>query len=122
MGEIPTRQRSFQSVAVGTVSRMLAEQLPDVKGSARDSASKQAVTRVNVEQASKRVMRKPTPLNLEEGRSHWIRRTTIASSGSAGVVTMACLQKESVCNTGSLIGQFGLASEQRWCREARNPV
>ena len=44
VGENPIRQGSFQSVAVGTVSRMLAEQLPDVKGSLRDSASKQAVT------------------------------------------------------------------------------
>ena len=33
VGESPTRQRSFQSVAVGTVSRMFTEQLPDVKGS-----------------------------------------------------------------------------------------
>lgn len=44
MGENPIRQGSFQSVAVGTVSRMLAEQLPDDKGSFWDSASKQAVT------------------------------------------------------------------------------
>ena len=36
-----------------------------------DLASKQAVTRVNAEQASKRVMRKPTPLNLGEGRRRW---------------------------------------------------
>ena len=36
-----------------------------------DLASKQAVTRVNAEQASKRVMRKPIPLNLGEGRRRW---------------------------------------------------
>jgi len=47
---------------------------------------------VNVEQASKRVMRKPTPLNLEEGRRHceendkcnqWFRRGNDAMDGMA---------------------------------------
>ena len=40
----------------------------DGKGSLGDSASKQAVTRVNAEQASKRVMWEPTRLNNGEGR------------------------------------------------------
>ena len=39
-----------------------------------DSASRQAVTRVNAEQASKRVMRKPTRLFNGEGR----RRETLS--------------------------------------------
>jgi hypothetical protein len=37
----------------------------------RDSASVQAVTRVNVEQASKRAMRKPTRLEYGEGCHGW---------------------------------------------------
>ena len=40
----------------------------DGKGRLGDSASRQAVTRVNAEQASKRVMRKPTRLTYGEGR------------------------------------------------------
>jgi len=36
----------------------------------------QAVTRVNAEQASKQVTRKPTPLTLGEGRCLWARRAT----------------------------------------------
>ena len=38
----------------------------------------QAVTRVNVEQASKRAMWKPTRLRNGEGRSPWINRATEA--------------------------------------------
>ena len=38
-----------------------------------DSASMQAVTRVNAEQASKRAMRKPTRLFNGEGRRRWYR-------------------------------------------------
>jgi hypothetical protein len=38
------------------------------KGRVSDSANSRAVTRVNVEQASKRVMWKPTRLNNGEGR------------------------------------------------------
>jgi hypothetical protein len=38
------------------------------------SASVQAVTRVNVEQASKRVMRRPTRLNYGEGCHHGAQR------------------------------------------------
>lgn len=43
VGESPTRQGSFQPVAVGTISRRLIEKHSDVKGSFRDSASNQAV-------------------------------------------------------------------------------
>ena len=43
----------------------------DVKGSLGDSASAQAVTRVNVEQASKKAMRKPTRLDFGEGCYCW---------------------------------------------------
>ena len=40
-------------------------------GRSSDSASSQAVTRVNVEQASKDLTWKPTRLYIGEGRSHW---------------------------------------------------
>jgi len=38
-----------------------------------DSANMQAGTRVNAEQASKRVMWEPTRLRYGEGRSSWVR-------------------------------------------------
>jgi hypothetical protein len=63
--------------------------------------------RVNVEQASKRVMRKPTRLNNGEGRRRGTvgllkRRTKrFGFFDSAGVVTTACLKEETTRNTGS---------------------
>jgi hypothetical protein len=36
-----------------------------------DSVSMQAVTRVNAEQASKRIMQEPTRLSIGEGRCRW---------------------------------------------------
>ncbi len=42
-----------------------------VEGPSRDLAIMQAVTRVNVEQASKWVMRKPTRLEYGEGCHRW---------------------------------------------------
>jgi hypothetical protein len=73
-----------------------------------DSASKQAVTRVNAEQASKRVTRKPTRLFNGEGRRCWERAGPRAYRGerrrpsdSAGVVATACMHKEMTRNTGS---------------------
>ena len=48
-----------------------------------DLASMQAVTRVNAEQASEKVMRKPTPLNLGEGRRRW-RTRAMAPAGPPG--------------------------------------
>ena len=43
----------------------------DAKGRSGDSASRQAVTRVNAEQASKRAMWEPTRRKNGEGRRHW---------------------------------------------------
>jgi len=51
----------------------------------------QAVTRVNTEQAPKRVMRKPTRLRFGEGRRRWGSERH-PPSGSAGVMAMACMQ------------------------------
>ncbi len=64
----------------------------------------QAGTRVNVEQASKRVMRKPTRLRYGEGRCPLGEKSDSRLGGSAGVVTPACMQEEVVWNTGSPCG------------------
>lgn len=53
----------------------------------------QAVTRVNAEQASKKVTREPTHLNFGEGRRRWRRRASQAPSGPAGVIATACIQR-----------------------------
>lgn len=64
-------------------------------------ASMQAVTRVNAEQASKRVMRKPTRLNFGEGCHREGSERRVHLPDSAGVVATACRQEEDRCNTGS---------------------
>ena len=64
----------------------------------------QAETRVNVEQASKRVMRKPTRLIYGEGRRPSDQTSDHRLTDSAGVVTSACIQEEVVRNTGSPCG------------------
>ena len=43
----------------------------DAKGRLGDSASRQAVTRVNAEQASKGLTWEPTRREIGEGRRHW---------------------------------------------------
>ena len=55
----------------------------------------QAETRVNVEQAPKRVMRKPTRLRYGEGRRRPGETSDMRSGGSAGVVTSACTHRKS---------------------------
>ena len=69
VGASPTRQlvAPAGSSRSGSGGNEAVEAFDD-KGSFSDSASKQAVTRVNAEQASKRVMREPTRLNNGEGR------------------------------------------------------
>jgi hypothetical protein len=64
----------------------------------------QAETRVNVEQASKRVMRKPTHLRNGEGRRPCGETSDMRQMDSAGVVTSACMEEEVVRNTGSPCG------------------
>ena len=64
----------------------------------------QAETRVNVEQASKRVTRKPTHLSFGEGRRPSGETSDMLWMDSAGVVTSACMQDEVVWNTGSPCG------------------
>jgi hypothetical protein len=69
----------------------------------------QAETRVNVEQASKRTMRKPTRLRFGEGRRPAGQTSDIRLEDSAGVVTSACMQEESRPEHGK---------PERWKRES----
>ena len=55
----------------------------------------QAETRVNVEQASKRALRKPTRLRFGEGRGRRSETSDRRSGDSAGVVTSACMRRKS---------------------------
>jgi len=57
---------------------------------------------MNVEQASKIMMRKPTRRKSGEGRSPLGKRAKKAPEDSAGVMTMACIEKEGRCNTGQV--------------------
>ena len=61
MGECPTRQ-PLQPEATGAIMEVTKWLKPSVMRVTKygDSASVQAVTRVNAEQASKRTMRRPT--------------------------------------------------------------
>jgi len=70
VGAKPTWQLSLQPVAIGVVAEVTKLPKPLVqKGRIGDSASTQAVTRVNAEQAPKRLMRRPTQPKYGEGRS-----------------------------------------------------
>jgi len=73
VGASPTRlTQSLQPVAIEAVVKVTKPPEPSRKtGRSSDSASSQAVTRVNVEQASKVLTWKPTRLLIGEGRSRW---------------------------------------------------
>jgi hypothetical protein len=71
VGAKPTRQLSLQPVAIGAVVQGGTAEASGVEGHFGGLANMQAVTRVNVAQASKRVMRKPTRLNFGEGCCFW---------------------------------------------------
>jgi hypothetical protein len=61
VGVIPTRQLSFQPVAIGAaVEATILPKLLMERVAEGDHASKQAVTRRNAEQASKILMWEPT--------------------------------------------------------------
>ena len=98
VGAIPTRQLSLQPVAIGAAGggNETAEAF-DGKGRLGDSASRQAVTRVNAEQASKRVMWEPTRAQTGKaavGLQVLIRGATQAVRGPTGVMATACLHRE----------------------------
>jgi hypothetical protein len=73
VGASPTRlTQSLQPVAIGAAVEATKPPEPSRKtGRSSDSASSQAVTRVNVEQAPKGLMWKPTRPQYGEGRSPW---------------------------------------------------
>ena len=78
-------------------------------------ANIQAKTRVNAEQAPKRVMREPTLLQQGEGRRRFGKKSdTMHRAAPAGVMALACMEEGRRGNTGSPVG--GVA------RINRNPV
>jgi len=103
VGASPTWQLSLQPEAVGAAEEVtLLSEAFDVKGSLSDSATVQAVTRVNAEQASKRQMREPTQPKDGEGRCRGKTGSEpIPVHGPAGVVATACAEGEQR-NTGDL--------------------
>jgi hypothetical protein len=103
VGAIPTRQLSFQPVAIGAAVEVTIVPKPSMERVASgDSASRQAVTRVNAEQASKQEMWEPTQQRYGEGRGHRFRlgERHIPSCGPTGVVATACRHREIERNTG----------------------
>jgi hypothetical protein len=99
--QVPPGNWSLQPEAVGAAVEVTKLSKPSMtKGRLGDLASKQAVTRVNAEQASKILTREPTQLSYGEGR-RWRaqvsrprrgKREATRLSRPAGVVAMACLQ------------------------------
>lgn len=70
--KIPPGKGSLQPVAIGASVEVMKPMKPSVeKDHYGGSANTQAVTRVNVEQASKRAMREPIWLSNREGRRCW---------------------------------------------------
>jgi hypothetical protein len=93
VGANPTRQ-PLQPEAIGAVMEATKWLKPSISVSRiGDSASVQAVTRVNAEQSSKRTMRRPT---RQPFRGRLIRlgesRARSTTSRCAGVVATACTQ------------------------------
>jgi hypothetical protein len=93
VGANPTRQ-PLQPEAIGAVMEATKWLKPSISVSRiGDSASVQAVTRVNAEQSSKRTMRRPT---RQPFRGRLIRlgesRAKSTTSCCAGVVATACTQ------------------------------
>ena len=93
VGANPTRQ-PLQPEAIGAVMEATKWLKPSISVSRiGDSASVQAVTRVNAEQSSKRTMRRPT---RQPFRGRLIRlgesRAKSTTSRCAGVVATACTQ------------------------------
>ena len=89
-----------------------AEALRRQRAALGGSATMRAATRLNAEQASKRVTRKPTRLN-NGGRLPAVgKRATRAPTGSAGVVAAARVEEGDGRNTGSPAGGVACANRQ----------
>ena len=72
VGANPTRQVSLQPAAIGEAVEVTKPSEPLMERVASgDSASRQAVTRVNAEQAPKEMTREPTRQHNGEGRRPW---------------------------------------------------
>src|SRR5712692_10568127 len=106
VGAIPTRHRSLQPVAIGAAVEVTILPKPSMQRVALgDSASRQAVTRVNAEQASKQVMWEPTQQRDGEGRRHgFLGSDNTPVCGPTGVMATACLHREIGRNTGNPSG------------------
>ena len=92
--QIPPGNWSLQPVAIGAAVEVTKPSKPSMERIALGGpASKQAVTRVNAEQASKHLTWTPTRQLSGEGR----RGGTLESDNphrSTGVMAMACLREE----------------------------
>ena len=102
---------SLQPVAIGAAVEVTKPSEPSRQMyRSGDAASGQVVTRVNVEQASKRPMWVPTRQRLGEGCHRWGIRETVGigrpasdqlPSGPTGVMTTTCPHTEISRNTGN---------------------
>ena len=106
MGAIPTRQLSFQPVAIGAAGEVTNLSKPSMERVALgDSASRQAVTRVNAEQASKQVRWEPTQQRDGEGRRRRFSGERLdPTCDPTGVLATACRYREIERNTGNPSG------------------
>ena len=78
-----------------------AAEASGVEGSVRNLANMQAVTRVNTEQASKRVDAEADPAKRRGRPPPQVKRTERAACGSAGVLVTACMEEGNRRNTGN---------------------
>ena len=112
--QFPPGKRSLQPVAIGAAVEVTKLPKPSMERVALgDSASRQAVTRVNAEQASKHSMWEPTQHRDGEGRRHRFLQgsDTNPSCGPTGVMATACLHREIERNTGNPSGGRRLPTE-----------
>ena len=101
VGASPTRQ-PLQPEAIGAVMEVTKWLKPSISVSRiGDSASVQAVTRVNAEQASKRTMRRPTRLPYRGRLTRLGEASKAIRSAAAPGYWRQHVHKESVRNTGS---------------------
>ena len=102
MGDSPTLQLLLQAVAIGAGEEVT--KAFDGKAPKRDSVSVQAVTRVNTEQAAKRLVM-GADLEKPEGKpKSEAKKTEGAVAELAVVVVTACRRKESTARRETLGG------------------
>jgi hypothetical protein len=119
VGAIPTRQLSLQPVAIGAAVEVTRPPKPPVQRvTTGDPASRQAVTRVNAEQASKIIMWEPTLQGEGEGRCRGVfgERTT-RTHDPTGVMATACRHRRATATRE--IPDGGRRASQPATREGR---